>query len=125
MSKEAKECSCSWRMLVNQWVTSAVFFHWLSFVFSPPDFRVDVDENLFADFSEFAFCGIYEAACRVVGEVVFHKKASKDAANIIDLQAKSIARRAQHRQPYRTNRKTTSLKDHKDNFANHPTCRLV
>ena len=36
-----------------------------------PDFRVDVVENLFADFSEFAFCGIYEAACRVVGEVVF------------------------------------------------------
>ena len=36
-----------------------------------PDFRVDVVENLFADFSKFSFCGIYEAACRVVGEVVF------------------------------------------------------
>ena len=36
------------------------------------DFGIDVVENLpFADFSEFAFCGIYEAACRVVGEVVF------------------------------------------------------
>ena len=27
-------------------------------------------ENLFTDFSEFTFCGIYEAACRVVGEVI-------------------------------------------------------
>ena len=36
-----------------------------------PDFGVDVVQNLFADFSEFAFCGIYEAACREVGEVVF------------------------------------------------------
>ena len=36
-----------------------------------PDFRVNVVENLFADFSEFALSGIYEAACRVVGEVVF------------------------------------------------------
>ena len=27
--------------------------------------------NLFADFSEFTFCGIYEAACRMVGEVIF------------------------------------------------------
>ena len=37
------------------------------------DFGIDVVENinLFADFSKFAFCGIYEAACRVVGEVVF------------------------------------------------------
>ena len=34
------------------------------------DFGVHVVGNLFADFSEFAFCGIYEAACRVVGEVV-------------------------------------------------------
>ena len=36
-----------------------------------PDFRVDVVENLFADFSEFAFCGTYEAVCRVIGDVVF------------------------------------------------------
>ena len=35
------------------------------------DFRVDIVENLFTDFSEFTFCGIYEAACRVVGEVIF------------------------------------------------------
>ena len=34
-----------------------------------PDFRVEVVEN--ADFPEFAFCRIYEAACRFVGEVVF------------------------------------------------------
>ena len=27
-----------------------------------PYFRVDVVENFFADFSEFAFCEIYEAA---------------------------------------------------------------
>ena len=33
MSKEAKECSRLSGMLVNQWVTSAVFFHWLTFVF--------------------------------------------------------------------------------------------
>ena len=30
-------------------------------------FRVDIVENLFTDFSEFSFCGIYE----VIGEVVF------------------------------------------------------
>ena len=35
------------------------------------DFRVDVVENLLADFSEFSFCGIYEAASKVVGKVVF------------------------------------------------------
>ena len=35
------------------------------------DFRVDIVENLFTDFSEITFCGIYEAACRVVGEVIF------------------------------------------------------
>ena len=34
------------------------------------DFGVHVVENLLADFSEFVFCGIYEAACRVVGEAV-------------------------------------------------------
>ena len=34
------------------------------------DFGVGVVKNLFADFSQLAFCGIYEAACRVVGEVV-------------------------------------------------------
>ena len=35
------------------------------------DFEVDLLENLFADFSGFTFCGIYEAACRIVGEVIF------------------------------------------------------
>ena len=35
------------------------------------DFRVDIVENLFNDFSKFTFCGIYEVACRVVGEVIF------------------------------------------------------
>ena len=35
------------------------------------DFRVDVVEDLFTDFPEFAFCGIYEAAGGVMGEVVF------------------------------------------------------
>ena len=35
------------------------------------DCRVDVVEDLFAaDFSEFAFCGIYEATCWVIGEVI-------------------------------------------------------
>ena len=32
MSNEANECFCSSGMLVNQLVTSDVFFHWLSFV---------------------------------------------------------------------------------------------
>ena len=36
-----------------------------------PDFRVDIVKNLFTDFSEFTFCGIYEAACRVVCKVTF------------------------------------------------------
>ena len=35
------------------------------------DFRVDIVEKLFTDFSEFAFFGIYEAARGVVGEVIF------------------------------------------------------
>lgn len=71
MSNDAHECFCmSPGMLVNQFVTSDVFFHWLSFVvFS--DFRLDIFENLFTDFSEFAFCGIYEAARGVAGKVVF------------------------------------------------------
>ena len=36
------------------------------------DFWLDIVENLFTtDFSEFAFCEIYEAACGVVDEVIF------------------------------------------------------
>ena len=34
-----------------------------------PDFRVYTVENLLADFTEFAFCGINKAAGWVVGEV--------------------------------------------------------
>ena len=54
MSNETNECFCMSGMLVNQLITSDVLFHWLSH-FS--DFRVDIVENLFTDFSEFAFCG--------------------------------------------------------------------
>ena len=32
MSNEANECFCMSGMLVNQLITSDVFFHWLSFV---------------------------------------------------------------------------------------------
>ena len=35
------------------------------------DCWVDIVENLFTDFTEFIFGGIYEAACGVVGEVIF------------------------------------------------------
>ena len=35
-----------------------------------PDFRVYTVENLLADFTEFAFCGVNKAAGWVVGEVV-------------------------------------------------------
>ena len=70
MSNEANECFCMSGMLVNQLITSDVFFRWLSFVIFFY-FRVDIVENLFNDFSKFTFCGIYEAACRVVGEVIF------------------------------------------------------
>ena len=34
MSNEANECFCMSGMLVNQLITSDVFFHWLSFVIS-------------------------------------------------------------------------------------------
>ena len=69
MSNEANECFCMSGMLVNQLITSDVFPLVELSHFS--DFRVDIVENLFTDFSEFAFCGIYEAACGVVGEVIF------------------------------------------------------
>ena len=67
MSNDAHECFCmSPGMLVNQFVTSDVFFHWFSFVV----FLI-FELMLFADFTELTFCGIYEAACGAVGEVIF------------------------------------------------------
>ena len=56
------------------------------------------------------------------------KKASADATDTIDSQAKSIAKEPDI--DNRTERMAKqqafiTLKDHKDNFANHPTCRLI
>ena len=63
MSNEANKCFCMSGMLVNQFVTSDVFFHWLSFVvFS--DFRLDIFENLFTDFPSSLFAGFMR---RLVG----------------------------------------------------------
>ena len=45
------------------------------------DFRVDIVENLFTDFSEFTFCRIYEAACRVVGKDNINSKIRKMTSN--------------------------------------------
>ena len=64
-----KECFFLSGMLVNQLVTSFVFFPLVEFCLRP-DFRVYTVENLLADFTEFAFCGINKAAGWVVGEVV-------------------------------------------------------
>ena len=57
-----------------------------------------------------------------------YKKASADATDTIDSQAKSIAKELDI--DNRTERMAKqqafiTLKDHKDNFANHPTCRLI
>ena len=59
-----------------------------------------------------------------------YKKASKDATNIIDLQAKSIAQELNidnRTEQIAKQQAFITLKDHKDNFANHPiaTCRLI
>ena len=57
-----------------------------------------------------------------------HKKASTDAANIIDSQAKSIAQEFNidnHTEQIAKQQAYITLKDHKDNSANHPTCRLI
>ena len=57
-----------------------------------------------------------------------YKKASTDAANIIDSQAKSIAQELNidnRTEQIAKQQAFITLKDHKDNFANHPTCRLI
>ena len=53
---------------------------------------------------------------------------SISATNIIDLQGKSIAQELNidNRTEQITKQQAfITLKDHKDNFANHPTCRLI
>ena len=73
MSNEGNECFCMSGMLVNQLIASDVFFRWLSFVifliFELILSRICLMTLM--NFSKFTFCGIYEAACRVVGEVIF------------------------------------------------------
>ena len=64
------ECFCKSGMLVNHLVTSDVFFHWLSFVVFQI-FDLMLSRICLLNFSEFAFCEIYEAACGVVDEVIF------------------------------------------------------
>ena len=57
-----------------------------------------------------------------------YKKASTDAANIIDSEAKSIAQELNiddRTEQIAKQQAFITLKDHKDNFANHPTCRLI
>ena len=57
-----------------------------------------------------------------------YKKASTDAANIIDSQAKSIAQELNidnRTEQIAKQQAFITLKDHKDNFANHPPCRLI
>ena len=57
-----------------------------------------------------------------------YKKASTDAANIIDSQAKSIAQELNiHNRTEQIAKQQAFItpKDHKDNLANHPTCRLI
>ena len=56
------------------------------------------------------------------------KKASTDAANIIDSEAKSIAQELNiedHTEQIAKQQAFITIKDHKDNFANHPTCCLI
>ena len=57
-----------------------------------------------------------------------YKKASTDAANIIDSQAKSMAQELNidnRTEQIAKQQAFITLKDHKGNFANHPTCRLI
>ena len=57
-----------------------------------------------------------------------YKKASTDAANIIDSQAKSIAQELNidnRAEQIAKQQAFITPKDHKNNFANHPTCRLI
>ena len=55
-------------------------------------------------------------------------KASTDAADINDSQAKSIAQELNidsRTEPIAKQQAFITLKDHKDNFVNHPTCCLI
>ncbi|PFX16577.1 hypothetical protein AWC38_SpisGene19146 [Stylophora pistillata] len=57
-----------------------------------------------------------------------YKKASTDAAIIIDSQAKSISQELKiddRAEQIAKLQAFITLKDHKDNFAHHPTCRLI
>ena len=57
-----------------------------------------------------------------------YKKANTDAANIIDSEATSIAQELNiddRTEQIAKQQAFITLKDHKDNFANHPTCRLI
>ena len=57
-----------------------------------------------------------------------YKKASTDAANVIDSEAKSIAQKLNidnRTEQIAKQQAFITLKDHKDNFVNHPTCRLI
>ena len=62
------------------------------------------------------------------GITTTYKKASTDTANIIDSQAKSITQELNidnRTEQIAKQQLFSTLKDHKDNFANHPTCRLI
>ena len=57
-----------------------------------------------------------------------YMKASTDAVNIIDSQAQSIAQELNidiRTEQVAKQQAYITLKDHKDNLANHPTCRLI
>ena len=59
---------------------------------------------------------------------ITYKKASIGAANVIDSQAKSIAQEliiGNRTEQIAKQQAFNTLKDHKDTFANHPTCRLI
>ena len=57
-----------------------------------------------------------------------YKKASTDNTNIVDLQTKSITQELNidnRTEKIAKQQAFITLKDHKDNFANHPTCRFI
>ena len=57
-----------------------------------------------------------------------YKKATPDTADSIELKAKDIAKKLQLDSSINTTAKREAfitLKDHKTNFANNPTCRLI
>ena len=57
-----------------------------------------------------------------------YKRVKPDTMNSIDLEAKEIARKLHLEDRVNTTAKReafTTLKDHKPNFANNPTCRLI